>query len=234
MLYAYIWELAATLKQTVMKKLIAVITLGIFSLTFGQNIPESKFLVGAETGLNLNVSDYVNDTKKVSLQGGLITEYLLNKNFSLTGKIKYYQSDVIFTYSEIIGSGMFGNHYNFITSSYNGKIISIPITFNYNFKIYKNLSGSLRLGPTFNSEVSSDYNYRTSVSKDYSKFFVGINGGTNLNYNTENKAYFIGFEPMFGAVRGKTNGQDMNGKNQTHRYNMENYLINVGMKFRIK
>ncbi|EKB61441.1 outer membrane beta-barrel protein [Bergeyella zoohelcum] len=217
-----------------MKQLIAVLTFGIFSLSFGQNIPESKLLIGAETGININVSDYENDTKKVSLQGGLLAEYLLNKNFSLIGKVKYYQSEVIFTYSEIIGSGMFGNHYNFITSSYNGKIISIPITFNYNFKIYKNISGSLRLGPSFNSEISSDYNYPTSVNKDYSKFFVGISGGINLNYNTENKVYFIGFEPMFGVARGKTSGQDLDGKNQTQRYNMENYLINVGMKFRIK
>lgn len=199
-----------------------------------QNITENKFLFGAETGININQSDFINDTKKTSIQGGIIGEFILSKNFSIMGKLKYYESQVIFNYSKIIGSGIFGNHYQYFTCKYDGKIISLPITANYNFKIYRNFSGSLRLGPSLNSEISSKYDYPAEVNKDYGNFFVGITGGANLNYNAEKTIYFIGFEPMFGAKRGSTTGKDFNNQQQTQNYGMENYLFNVGMKFNLK
>lgn len=217
-----------------MKRIITFLTLLFFAKNFSQNIPESKFLLGAEIGINTNQSDYENDSNKVSFQGGILAEYVINKNFSLMGKLKFYDSQIIFTQSRIIGSGMFGNKYQFITCEYNGTIISIPITVNYNFKIYKNLSGSIRFGTSINSEISSRYDYATEVSTDYSKYFIGISGGLNLNYNTGKTAYFIGFEPMFGAKRGMTSGKDFNNQTQTHNYSMENYLFNVGVKFKIK
>ena len=222
------------MKTTTTQRILTILTI-IFSVNiFAQNISERKFLFGAETGININQSDFINDSKKISFQGGILGEYILSKNFSIMGKIKYYESQVIFHYSKIIGSGMFGNQYQFLTCKYDGKIISLPITANYNFKIYRNFFGSIRLGPSLNSEISSNYDYPTEVSKDYSNFFVGITGGINLNYNTEKTIYFVGFEPMFGAERGSTTGKDFNNQQQTQNYGMENYLFNVGMKFNLK
>ncbi len=120
--------------------------------------------------------------------------------------------------------------YQFLTSKYNGKIISLPITANYNFKIYQSVPGSLRVGASLNTEISSNFDYPTEVSTDYCNFFVGITGGINLNYNTDKTIYFIGFEPMFGTKRGSTTGIDFNNKQQTQYYEMENYLFNVGIK----
>ena len=108
------------------------------------------------------------------------------------------------------------------------------LTINYNFKIYKKLSGSLRIGPSLNSEISKNYDYPLEVKRDYNSFFVGINEGANLNYNTDKLIYFVGFESNFGAERGTTTGKDWNNKNQTQRYKMENYLFNLGVKFKIK
>ena len=217
-----------------MKVVLTLFTMLVFVSYYAQNITNSKFLVGTEAGINVNQSDYVNDTKKTSLQLGVLAEYQISKNFSVMSKIKHYESQVIFTYSEFIGSGMFGNHYKFHNCTYNGKIISIMLTINYNLKIYKKLSGSLRIGPSLNSEISKNYDYPLEVKRDYNSFFVGINEGANLNYNTDKLIYFVGFESNFGAERGTTTGKDWNNKNQTQRYKMENYLFNLGVKFKIK
>ena len=216
-----------------MKRILLLLIILICVGNYAQ-ITNSKFLIGAEAGVNVNQSDYVNDTKKSSLQLGLLAEYQLSKNFSVMSKVKYYESQVIFSYSKIIGIGMFGNQYEFYNCVYDGKVISIPFTINYNFKIYNNLSGSLRIGPSLNAEISKNYNYPTEVKRDYSSFFVGINGGVNLNYSTDKLIYFVGFEPIFGAERGTTTGKDFNNQSQTQHYNMENYLFNLGVKFHVK
>ncbi len=207
----------------------------IFSVNIpAQNITENRFLFGAETGININQSDFINDTKKISVQGGILVEYILNKNFSVMGKLKYYESQIIFPYSKIVGTGMLFNQYEFFTCKYDGIIISLPITANYNFKIYRSLSGSLRLGTSINSEISNKYDYPAEVKKDYGNFFIKITGGINLNYNTEKIIYFVGFESLAGAKRGSITGKDFNNHQQTQNYAMENYLFNIGMKFNLK
>jgi hypothetical protein len=221
--------------KTITTQRILVILTVIFSMNLSaQNSSENKFLFGVETGINFNQSDNINYSKKISLEGGVLAEYLFSKNFSIMGKIKYYESQVIFNYSKIIGSGMFGNRYQYLTCKYDGKIISLPITANYNFKIYRNFFGTLRTGLSLNYEISSKYEYPIEVNKDYNKFFIGITGGINLNYTTEKIIYFVGFEPIFGAKRGSTIGKDMDYTQQTQNYGMENNLFNVGMKFNLK
>ena len=59
-------------------------TVNLFSQT------ENKIFIGAETGININQSYYDNDTQKITMQIGVICEYLINKNFTIMGKLKYY------------------------------------------------------------------------------------------------------------------------------------------------
>lgn len=217
-----------------MKRNLTLLSILFFVINYAQKIKDSKFLVGIESGINSNVSDYINDDKKTSLQFGVLAEYQLTKSFSVMSKIKYYESQVNFAYSKIIGSGTFGNQYQFYTSNYDGKIISVPFTINYNFRIYDKLSGSLRIGSTLNFETSSKYEYPIEVKKDYSSFFIGLSGGADINYHTQKIIYFVGFEPYFGAERGTTTGKDFNNQTQTHNYRMENYLLNLGVKFKLK
>lgn len=204
------------------------LTLNLFSQT------ENKIFIGAETGININQSDYINDTQKITMQIGILCEYIIYKKFSIMGKLKYYESTVKFDYSRITGSNWFGNQYQFINAEYNGKILSIPLTLNYNFKIHNKLSGSLRIGPSLNYELSSNYNYPTEVNKDYSKTFIGLNGGFSLNYDIGKSIILFGFEPYFGAKRGSTSGTDFNAVMQTQNYKMENILLNIGIKYKLK
>ena len=208
--------------------LLFFLTLNIFSQT------ENKFLIGAETGININQSDYVNDTQNISLQIGIFGEYSINKNFSIMGKLKYYESTINFHYSETTAGNWFGTQYKFIESVYNGKILSVPITINYNFEIHKKLSGSLRIGPSLNYELSSNYNYPVEVNKDYSKTFLGLNAGFNFNYDIGKSIILFGIEPYFGAKRGSTSGTDFNGVMQTQNYRMENILLNIGIKYKLQ
>ena len=92
----------------------------------------------------------------------------------------------------------------------------------------------MRIGPSLNYELSSNYNYPPEVNKDYSKAFLGLNGGFCLNYDMGKSIFFFGFEPCFGAKRGSTSGTDFNGLMQTQNYKMENILLNVGIKYKIK
>lgn len=219
--------------KSIVKQLFTILVL-FFSVDFlAQKITSnSKFLLGAEVGMNINQSDYINYSKKITFQGGVLGEYIFDKNFSLMGTIRYYESEVKFYSSDRIGKTWIGGKYNIFDNEYNGKIINIPIVLNYNFKIYKNFAGSLKIGPSFNTEISRHYNYEdTRIDQDNSKFFVGLTWGGNLNYKTPKIIYFVGLEQMFGANRGTTYGTDFDGKNQKMRYFMQNYVINAGVKF---
>lgn len=222
--------------KSIVKQLFTILVMAFSVSSLAQNTTSnSKFLLGAEVGMNINQSDYLNYSPKITLQGGVLGEYIFDKNFSLMGKIRYYESEVKFYSSEKIGETWVGGKYKAFDNEYNGKMISIPIVLNYNFKIYKNFAGSLKIGPSFDTEIYSNYNYEdVRIDQDNSKFFVGLTWGFNLNYKTPKVVYFVGLEQMFGANRGTIAGTDFDGRKQTMRHSMQNYFINTGVKFYIK
>ena len=112
--------------------------------------------------------------------------------------------------------------------------MSIPLTLYYNFKIYKKFYGAIKAGITLNFEISSEFNYPTEISNNYSKSFIGLSFEATLNYDIGKSTLFLGLEPYFGAKRAKTTGEDMNGLLQTQNYLMENILINIGIKYKLK
>ena len=112
--------------------------------------------------------------------------------------------------------------------------MSIPLTLYYNFKIYNKFYGAIKARPTLNFEISSEYNYPTEISNNYSKSFIGLSFGSTLNYDIGKSTLFLGLRPYFGAKRAKTTGEDMNGLLQTQNYLMENILINIGIKYKLK
>jgi hypothetical protein len=231
MRYSLPTDIIVILSKPVTKRyltlLLMLITLNLFSQT------ANKIFIGAETGININQSDYVNDTQNISMQIGILGEYLINKNISIMGKLKYFKSTVTFNYSRITGSTWFGNKYQFSDADYNGEILSIPLTLNYTFKIYNKLSGSVRIGPSFNYKLSSIYNYPAEVNIDYSKTFIGLNSGFNLNYDIGKSIIFFGFEPYYGAKRGSTSGKGFSEVMHTQNYRMENILLNIGIKCKL-
>lgn len=218
--------------KVIVKQLFTILIMAFAGSSIAQNTTSnSKFLLGAEVGMGISQSDYLNYSQKMTLQGGVLGEYIFDKNFSLMGKIRYYESEVKFSSSEIIGRTKLGYKYETFYNHYNGKIISIPIVLNYNFKIYKNFSGSLKIGPTLDTEISRHYNYEDKrIDQDNSKFFVGLTFGANLNYKTPRVVYFVGLEQIYGANRGTY----IVDNQRKIRHPMRNYFINAGVKFPIK
>lgn len=209
--------------------LLLFLTLNLFSQT------KTKIFIGAEMGLNINQSDYIKDSQNITMQAGILSEYVLNKHFSIMGKLKYYESAVRFNYSRVTGSNWFGTEYDFVDAEYKGKILSIPLTFRYNFRIINKISGSVGIGPSLNYELSSIYNYPTEVNKNFSRTFIGLNTGFNFNYNIGKSTVFVGFEPYYGAKRGSRNGKGFySGNATTITYPMENMLLNIGVKYKLK
>lgn len=207
-----------------------------YSFAFSQDNAK-KWFMGAETGLNIVQSDYVNDNQPVSVQLGILSEYYLNNNFAIVGKLKYYQAKVNHTVTETSynSSSLFNSSYTFNNVSYSGNILTIPIGLKYEFRISKTLRGAVKICPSLNYEISSQYDYPVGTKTDYNHFFVGLNPGAGLNYCvSESSILFVEAEPNFGASRGKTTGLDFNNQSQTHTYRIENIFINIGVKFKIK
>jgi hypothetical protein len=54
--------------------------------------PNGKWFFGAEIGLNTITSINPNNTN--SIQGGILAEYYFEKHFSISGRIKYFETGV--------------------------------------------------------------------------------------------------------------------------------------------
>lgn len=65
----------------------------IISQTNGIINPKGKWFFGAEIGLNAITS--VHPSKMTSIQGGFLTEYYFAKNWSVNGRVKYFETGVI-------------------------------------------------------------------------------------------------------------------------------------------
>ncbi|MBW1294235.1 outer membrane beta-barrel protein [Aquimarina litoralis] len=189
--------------------------------------PKGKWFFGAETGLNI-ITSYDLGESNTSLQGGVLVEYYFAKHWSLSGRLKYFKTGLSF-FEEGNGGSIFG-----IPSSsgvFNGETFSIPINIKWEFRIYKNFSGNIKLGYAYNFETKSEYlNYTSNLRTDYSKHYGSVNPGVGFNYFVNKKmSVYIDFESFFGPKRGKTPSLLSDGS----KY-LNNLLLNVGVKYTFK
>lgn len=109
--------------ESIVKQLFTILVLFFSVDSLAQKITSnSKFLLGAEVGMGISQSDYLNYYPKITLQGGVLGEYILDKNFSLMAKIRYYESEVKFYSSERIGKCM-----ERIEALHTGQILMVKI-----------------------------------------------------------------------------------------------------------
>ncbi len=91
-----------------------------------------KLFFGADIGLDI-IETIINNEPNKSFQGGLLLEYYFIKEFSISGRIKYYKTGLSF-----VEQGDYGK--------FDGEILSMPIDLKWEFNIYKNLKGNLKSG----------------------------------------------------------------------------------------
>ena len=192
--------------------------------------PKGNWYFGAEIGSN-NINSFSAGGNKNSFQAGVLSEYYFSRHWSLSGRIKYFKTGVSFYKPNTYSGGWInlGSEESF--GNFDGAVISIPLDIKWEFRIYKNLAGNLKLGYAYNIETKSNYgNYSENLKTDYPKQYGGFNIGYGLNYFMNKKtALYLDVEFYSGGAKGYSDG--FFGKNY---YYTQNVLINLGIKYNFK
>lgn len=173
--------------------------------------PENNWFFGAEIGTNAITT--IHPDHKIYLQGGLLAEYYFAKNWSLSGRIKYFKTGI--TDQLEVGERKF-----------EGEVISIPFNITWYYRFVNNFTGNFKIGVAYNQEVKSEYSYPENERTDYSKFYGNFNPGFGLNYFVSPKtAIYINYEVFVLGSDKKERGLFDFLSNSAN-----NNLFNIGIK----
>ena len=145
----------------------------------GKINPKSNWYFGAEIGSNTITS--IKPEHENSFQGGILTEYYFAQHWSISARLKYFQT---------------GISYNDQTEyKFSGSVISLPLNLNWEFGIAGNFNGNLKLGVALNKEFTKIYNFPAEAVTDYSTFFGTFNPGLGFTYHlNDNLALYTNYE----------------------------------------
>jgi hypothetical protein len=216
-----------------MKAILIIIVLSLFSKKITsqttENVnPKGKWFFGLEMGTN-RINSFSNGESKTSFQIGVLAEYYFARHWSLSGRVKYFETGVSFNQSN---SSLFGVPLtNASSGTFKGNVIAIPINIKWEFRIYKNFGANLKIGYAYNIETKSVYNnYSNNLSTDYPKQYGSLNSGIGLNCFINNKtAIYLDVERYYGDTKG--NAETILGKSS---YEVENSLLSFGIKCNFK
>lgn len=216
-----------------MKAILIIIVLSLLSnkITSQTNEivnPKGKWFFGVEMGTN-KINSFSSGETKTSFQGGILTEYYFARHWSVSARIKYFETGVsFFQSSSYFYSEPFLDLYS---GTFKGAVIATPFVIKWEFRIYKNLGANLKLGYALNIETKSTYsNYSSNLSTDFPKQYGSTNAGVGLNYFINNKmAVYLDIERYEGSNKGHSEG--FFGKSS---YKVENVLMNFGIKYSFK
>ena len=182
--------------------------------------PKGHFYFGAEIGLN-TITSYSYDEPSGSFQAGLAAEYYFARHWSVTGRLKYFKTGASFERYDM-------------PNRFNGAVLSVPVTLKWEFRIFKNLSGSLKAGVAYNHETKSDYNFAPTANTNHSGSFGSLNTGIGLTYFISKKmGVYLDFEEFtLGGYKGyhDAGGVDLNLNPFEDTYTT-NSLVNLGFKY---
>lgn len=201
-----------------MKKLLFTLLfpLLVFSQEIKNNLinPFDKWYIGGEIGTNTITSFDFGSNK--SFQGGVLVEYYTGRNWSLSARIKYFKTGVL-------------NKVNSSIGIFNGAVISMPLNIKWEYRVWKNFRGNLKLGVALNKEIKSNYNYPLNESTNYAAFYGTFNPGFGLNYFFSNKtAIYIDYE-VYVLGNNRDEGWVIILPNSPN-----NNLFNLGIKYNLK
>jgi hypothetical protein len=218
-----------------MKHIILLLTFFIIQINYSQKQeiinPKEKWFFGLEIGSNA-ITSYNLGEDNLSFQGGVLAEYYFAKNWSLSGRIKYFETGVSFYKPNTHTGGWLDLGSQEYYGKFNGNQIVFPLNIKWKFRIYQNFSGNFKLGYANTIETKSEYREysRNLNSSDFPTKYGSFNSGYGFNYFLNNKiAFYIDFEIFIGSSKGYTSGLFGN----SHYYNT-NKLVNFGVKYNFK
>lgn len=217
-----------------MKKIFLTLGLFVFIAAFSQEDnrinPKNKLFYGVELGTN-KMPNFRKDMPKSSFQGGFFAEYYFAKQWSVSAKIKYHETGVGFFTPNTHSGSWFDLGSDAYYGNFSGNVVSVPIFFKWEFRLYQNLRGNFKLGFCNNFETKSVYeNYSPNLSTDYSKYYSSFVQSVGLTYFLDEKsAVYLDFDYNFGTSKGYSEGFMGN----TH-YTTENQMISLGYKYCFK
>ena len=157
-----------------------------------------------------------------------MAEYYFARHWSLSSRLKYYETGVSFYKQDTHSGGWFdlGTDENY--GNFEGAVITVPVNIKWEFRVYKNFAASIKLGAAYNVEVKSNYGpYSEGARTDYSRHYASSNAGYGLNYFiNKNFAAYIDVEGFIGQSKGKKDGF----LGQVN-YRTRNNFLNFGVKY---
>ena len=194
--------------KTIMRKLI-LISLFPFLINAQSKTkiynPKGKWYFGVEIGENRILSNEFYQSADAFF--GFSTAYYFDKYWCIQSNLQYYKTEVAYSYnSTFLSNG--AKPYQ--TLFFQGNIISIPVTANWEFKIHKNFKGFLNLGSAFNIETNSNYVVPFVVNPDLSDFptkYFSLNYGFGFKYYfSKNIAFTFSSIANYGGSKGSYSG----------------------------
>ena len=189
--------------------------------------PKGNWYFGAEIGTN-KISSFSLGEPNTSFQGGVLAEYYFARHWSLSARIKYFETGVSF-YDKGADrtNGYFFSFEGRPSSSgiFKGAVIAIPLNIKWEYRIAKNFSGNFKGGLALTTETQNDYSkYSSNLNpSDYQSSYQSLNLGYGFNYFINKKiAIYIDFEYYHGEYP-KGNG-----------HVPTNNLTNFGIKYNFK
>jgi Outer membrane protein beta-barrel domain len=188
--------------------------------------PKGNWYFGAEIGLNTITSFNLGEHNQ-SFQGGVLAEYYTGRHWSLTGKIKYFETGV--SSGKDPTPGFFGS--SGYARVFNGKVISVPIDVKWQFEIKNNYRGYFKMGLAYNHETKSEYSFTDNLIPNYAKNFGSFNVGFGVDYLISNRMIvFTDVESYeLGGYKGHGDGFVF-----PENYYTTNLLFNFGIKYNFK
>ncbi len=191
--------------------------------------PKKNWYFGVELGTNKALSNEFRFRQKQQFQFGVLAEYYLAKQWSLVGKVKYYDTEVVF---DLPGGGFSDGATPYPTMDFRGKVISMPLNIKWEFRLVKNFKGFLTFGTAYNIETKNDYTIPGNPNPDVSMFqtnYFSVNFGTGFTYFfSDTIAVFISYEINSGGDKGNYKPFIDLGPDQC---SATNRLTNFGIKY---
>ena len=181
-----------------------------------------KWYFGLEMGFT-KIDSYSHNEPTTSFQGGLFSEYYFSEKFSFTARLKYFKIGESHGGATILPI-LSENYHRF-----DGEVISLPINIKFEYKIFKNFRGNVKMGVVFNQEILSKYYYPIDKKTNYSTFFIDYNVGFGFSYFLNaDTALFIDFETK-GLGKDRDDSPTFILPHSTN-----NSFINIGLKYSFK
>lgn len=152
----------------------------------------------------------------------------MGNHWSLTGKIKYFETGVSF-----FKAGTNGTYLGSETKAliFKGNVLSLPLTVKWNYKLFSKLRGNLKVGLAYNFETKSNYELAINIDTNKPKSFGSFTAGFGLDYALNKKTiFYLDFETyQLGGYKANNGGFIIN-----KGYYTDNNLINIGIKHNLK